>query len=336
MLGEFLTWWGEQLQSLWPARDSARREDAVFATLRGAAVEIALRRGGRTGALGAFPLTEPGMAALATALGPRRPAAELRLPPAMLLERTVTLPLAAERGLDNVLRYEMDRLTPFAAAELYWHYAVAKRDRVHAQLHIRLWLVLRAPLAGTLDLLARAGLHPAAIASVDAGGPAIPLELTRPGRWHRQGTAALAAACALLAVTACVVPFVKQSLAAHAVDARIAALKPAVDRAESLRRSLLAASAGIDVLAAERAKVGDPLETLAALTDVLPDDTVLTDLSLHGRAITISGQSGAAASLISRIAADPALRDPAFTAPVTRNETTHTDGFSIRAAAGGR
>jgi hypothetical protein len=47
----------------------------------------------------------------------------------------------------------------------------------------------------------------------------------------------------------------------------------------------------------------------------------------------MSGQSATAARLISALAADPAIRNPAFSAPVTRNETTHTDLFSIRAEA---
>ena len=128
------------------------------------------------------------------------------------------------------------------------------------------------------------------------------------------------------------------------VEALLRAVLPAVVRSagvatrlDAFERVTVAEAftrwAGVDVLAAQRAKVGDPLAVLATLTDVLPDDTVLTDFSLRQRVVTISGQSGGAARLIPALAADPALRDPAFTAPVTRNETQHSDGFSIRAAA---
>ncbi|HYZ64615.1 MAG TPA: PilN domain-containing protein, partial [Acetobacteraceae bacterium] len=63
----------------------------------------------------------------------------------------------------------------------------------------------------------------------------------------------------------------------------------------------------------------------------LPDDTYLYELSLRDRVLTVSGQSAAAARLIPLLAADPAVRNPAFAAPVTRNETTGAESFSIRA-----
>ena len=342
MLSEFLTWWAQQLLSLRPEQAASSRGDAVLATLRGpgaspgpATLDVAVRRGGKTGSLGAFALTEAGMTALRAALGSRRPPVELRLPPGMMLEHAVTLPLAVERDPESVLRYEMDRLTPFSAAELYWDWSIDRRDRARSLLHIRLWLVLRNQVETALDMLRRAGLHPTAVtsATATAAGLLIPLDHAKPGRWRRHGTSALLAACIVLAVAAVVIPFVQQSLASSRIERQIATLRPAVDRAETLRKSMATAAAGVDVLATQRAKVGDPLAIIATLTDILPDDTVLTDLSLRQRVITITGQSAVAARLIPALAADPAIRDPAFTAPVTRNETTHSDGFSIRAAA---
>ena len=311
MVSEFLAWWGEQLRSVWPRQGAAERGDAVVATLRdGGALDMVVRRGGRHGGLGTFAPTEAGMAALGTALGSRRPPAELVLPPGSVLEQSVTLPLAAERDLARVLRYEMDRLTPFAADELYWSHAVERRDPARSQVRVRLRLVPRMQVAAALDRLRLAGLRPASIRTAE--GPPIRLEDAVARPWQRHGATVLAGACGVLAIAAAAIPFVQQSVAANRVERQIERL---------------------DVLATQRAKVGDPLAVLATLTDILPDDTVLTDLSLRQRVITISGQAAAAARLIPALAADPTLRDPAFTAPVTRNETTHSDGFSIRAAA---
>ena len=330
MIGAFLTWWKEQLLSLWPGQASDRRRDVVSAALRGGALDVSVRRGGRTGALGTFPLDATGMAALAAAIGARRPPLELALPAGMMLEHAITLPLAAERDPAAVLRFEMDRLTPFAANELYWGWAVDRRDRVRSQLQLHLWLVLRGQVDGVLGLLRGAGLHPALLMGASRQ---IGLDGAAAGAWSRRGAVGWAVACAVLSAAAIVIPFVQQSRAEDRIEQQIATRRPAVDRAEALRRQLAAASAVVDVLASQRAKVGDPLAVMAALTDILPDDTVLTELALRQRVITISGASGAAARLIAALAADPAIRDPAFTAPVTRNETTHTDGFSIRAVA---
>ncbi len=331
MIGDFLRWWGQQLLSLLPA-SGARPGDAVIAVLRAPGlVELIVRRRGKEGALGRFALDPAGIAALRAARGSRRAPVLLRLPAGMLLAQPVVLPLAAERDPERVLRYEMDRLTPFAADELFWTASVVRRDRARAQLHLRLALVPRAQLAPVLEGLAQAGLHPGALEG--PAGERIELAGRHGGRWRQRAASGLAAACVLLAVAAAAVPFALQSRESRRIERRIATLRPAVEQAEALRRGIATTAAGIDVLASQRARVGNPLAVLAALTDILPDDTVLTDLGMRQRVITLSGQAASAARLIPALAADPAFRDPAFAAPVTRNETTRGEGFSIRAEA---
>jgi general secretion pathway protein L len=73
------------------------------------------------------------------------------------------------------------------------------------------------------------------------------------------------------------------------------------------------------------------LAVLAAVTDIVPDDTWLTELSLRQGRLSLGGQSPAAARLIPALAADPMFRNPAFAAPVTRAPDGHADLFVIRA-----
>ena len=63
---------------------------------------------------------------------------------------------------------------------------------------------------------------------------------------------------------------------------------------------------------------------------ILPDDTHLTTLSLWQRKLTISGRSAAAARLIGAMAAQPLIHNPAFAAPVIRDEDNGGEKFSIR------
>ena len=268
-----------------------------------------------------------------TAIQGQDPATLLRLPPELLLEQNVVLPIAAERDPERVLHYEMDRITPFAADELFWTWAIDRRDRANGRLQLRLSLVPKARLAAVLPALAAAGLRPPALDASTPGGPSrrIALDRVQPGRWRAWGLAAAGTTCAVLAVAAAAIPFVMQSNASARIEARIAVLRPQVDQVETLRRQILSSAAGSDVFAEQRARVGDALGALATLTDILPDDTVLTELSVRARMVTISGQSAGAARLIPALAADPTLRNPAFAAPVTRNEGTRGEGFSIRA-----
>ena len=334
MIGAFLSWWGGQLRSLLPASGFGQGSGIVAALSTASAhtvLDVTARRRGKPAALGRFTVDPAGMTALRDALGQRRAPIELSLPPGMLLEQNVTLPAAAEPALGQVLRYEMDRLTPFTANELFWGWAVQRRDRARGSMSVRLFLAPQAALVPILDALRQAGLHPAAL----QGGPGQWIDLGRAQAkgWRRRAVPALAALCAVLAASAVTIPFVQQWRASRQIERQIAALQPAVDRAEVLRRKLVSASACKDVLAAELARVGDPLSVLAALTDILPDDAVLTELAMRQRVVTISGQAASAARLIPALAADQAFRDPAFIAAVTRNETLHSEGFSIRAEA---
>ena len=86
---------------------------------------------------------------------------------------------------------------------------------------------------------------------------------------------------------------------------------------------------GRAAIAAAR-RQGDALQILAALTQALPDDTWLADLSLKPGNLTMDGQSADAAKLIALLAAVPGLQDPSFTAPVTRTNDGKADLFSLR------
>jgi general secretion pathway protein L len=256
----------------------------------------------------------------------------LRVSSALLLQRDCALPLAAEADLERVLGYEMDRITPFAATDLFWTWRVLRRDRAHQRLHLRLSLMQRAVLAPVLEQLRAARLSPSILAAEAAGGERLMIPLRhRASHSQRRGTIRIAAAiCTALALAVIATPFVQNLSAIAAAEGRIDALRPAIARVEVLRRRLTADAGAADVFAAEAARVGDPLQMLAALTDILPDDAWLAYLTWRQRVLTFSGQSKRAARLIATLSADPAFHDPTFVTPVTRAEASGAELFTIR------
>lgn len=268
-------------------------------------------------------------------LGGRRfPATVLRLPAGYALEREVTLPLAAEQGLERVVTYEMDRFTPFAAEEVFWSCTVERRDRAQGKLTLSIALVPRLRLMPMIEVLAQLKLVATVIESIALDGGVRHIALGEPDmrrqRWRRGGMIAGAAGCGALAVVAAGLPFLLQSQARDAVETRIAALKPKVAEAEALRRRITASAAGSDAITSERARLGDALQTVATLTSILGDDTHLIGLVLRQRQVTLEGQSAAAAKLITSLSSDPMIRNASFAAPVMRSETG-ADLFSIKA-----
>jgi general secretion pathway protein L len=134
-----------------------------------------------------------------------------------------------------------------------------------------------------------------------------------------------------LAALVIVSPFLRQSLELSAAEGRLDALQPKMRMVDEVRRRISGAGAGGDVVATETRHFGDALAALAAVTEILPDDSYLTEFTMRERKISLSGLAASAPKLISALSADERIKNPAFTAPVTRQEPTHKDVFAIDA-----
>jgi len=255
-----------------------------------------------------------------------------------VLAKTISLPLAAERELDQALAFEMDRETPFAAEEVYWNHRIEMADRQGGRLLVRLLLLPRERLVGLLAALARTGIVPRRVEIGDGpdAGFWLPLD-GNGGRLQHTSPRLLwgaAACCALLALAAIVIPFAHQSAVLVRLDREIAAARSAAAEAAQLRHEIDALSDSANLVDSERAKVGNPLAVLAAATRILPDDSYIAEFELRQRKATMSGRSAAAARLIGALAAGREFRNPAFAAPVTRLEAQRLEVFTIVAEVG--
>jgi general secretion pathway protein L len=336
MLRNFLNWWFGQLLELLPERlrgSALTAADATVITPIGEPtkeIAVGLRRGGKETRLGQFALDASELPDLPSSSA--KPAV-LRLSERDVLAKTLMLPLAAERELDQALLFEMDRETPFKPDELYWNHRVEAADRQSGRLVVRLVLTPKAHLAPLLQPLEHVGVTPvrAEIADGPDAGFWLPLDSDHRlvDRARRPLLKPLAAGCALLALAAIVTPFVRQSVTMARLDQSVAAGRAAASEADKLRSDIARLAGSADLITKERAKVGQPLAVLAAATRVLPDDSYLTELQLQQRKLTISGRSAAAARLIAAVAADSQFHNPTFAAPVTRIEALRQEIFTI-------
>jgi general secretion pathway protein L len=328
MLAEFALWWLAQMRALAPGllARPAVLPDALIIAFDGPAASLTgqtggallLRRAGQEGFAQRLDFTRPPPAGL-----PPHLATGLRLPRNAVLSREVVLPLAAARDLHAVLGFEMDRLTPFAADEVYWGVRGLSVDRAREKLSFTLSIVLRAQADALCTALARIGLAPSFI-ETETGRIALAATGQPPQRL-RHGLALL---CGALALACLATPFLRQQMALDAAAQKIAAATPAAGMAQILRSQLTAAAQGRAAIAQAR-HAGDALQVLSLLTAALPDGTWLSDLTLKSGELTFDGQSANAAQLITLLSAVPGLRAPSFTAPVTRTADGKADLFSM-------
>ena len=338
MIGAFFAWWFGQLAELLPAwlrRPSPPRADALIVAPttpldQAGVVAVALRRAGKETQLGRFLPGAPELSRLPHS--PRLPVV-LRVGQADILEKTLNLPLAARSELDQVLAFEMDRETPFTAEEVYWAYLIDAVDPHNGRISVRLILIPKARLAPLLQPLAQAGFAPkwAEIADGIEDFPLLPFDGHRAipqhrSRWLVRGAAAC---CAVLGLAAIATPFIRQELHLAALESEAKPAQASAAEAQALRREIESLSRGADLVRSAQDKAARPLEVLATVTRLLPDDTYLTELELRQRKLTLSGRSAGAARLIGVLAGDGRLQNPVFSAPVTRVEALRADVFTI-------
>ena len=233
----------------------------------------------------------------------------------------------------------MDRLTPFAAADLFFAHRVRSRDGAAGVAHVEIAIAPRAWVREPLDRLAALGIRPVALEAPAApsgparsnrdGAPIVRIALASEARarltW-RLG----AAVCGVLALAVLAVPFARQSIALNEAEEQIALLRPRVAQVEELRGRIASDSAGTRQIATARTRGTVLLGVLGILTDLMPDDTFLNSLTVSRDRLVIEGHSATATRLIASMTAEPRLKNPSFAAPVVRDENGK-DFFMIQA-----
>lgn len=345
MLRDFFSWWLEQMRSLW-----APLLNRVFKSIPDALIVgvdtsgawyTSRRRNGVSTRIGTVP-PDTGLSGWKQALAShrRREPVVVRLSQAFLTRET-TVPLAAVSHLGQLLRYDMDRLTPFAAAEVFFTHRVRSRDIATGVARVEIAVAPRAWVREPLDRLAALAIRPVALeAPTVSTGPSIendnkapivrialdPEDPARDARTWRLGSAL----CGMLALAAFVVPFARQTIALNEVEEQIALLRPRVAQVDELRRRIATDSAGTQQIATARARGTVLLGVLGILTDLMPDDTFLNSLTVSRDRLVLEGHSATATRLIASMTAEPRLKNPSFAAPVVRDENGK-DFFTIQA-----
>jgi general secretion pathway protein L len=240
--------------------------------------------------------------------------------PSFLLERDISLPASAEQDTDSLLRHEMDRFTSFEAAELFWTYSVTVRDRKRGRLHIRLSFVPRCMVQNTIDILAAAGGSPVALEAFAPDGFRI-IPLSRDGVGRRRPRLQARASVTLSTILMLLVasePFLRQTFSMDYIQSRLQEVALQVNEVDQIEKRIRDANGNAAAIADQRRRVGNVIEALAIVSDLLPDDSYITEFTMRARKITLTGVSGSAPRLIGLFAADSRIANPVFLSAITR------------------
>ncbi|KEA62106.1 General secretion pathway protein L [Marinobacterium lacunae] len=257
------------------------------------------------------------------------------LPPGELLHKVISLPAATEPRLSTVLRYELDRHTPFTASQAGFGYRVLRRDRTASKIEVELFVLpdtKRQPLIKALgdagievDALLPEGLH------TDASARRTLNLLGGDGRGSgvRTPTVRMPALLILMLVALVAYAFYQRGQQLSALDEEVKTLEPLAEEARALRMEIEALELGGQYIRHAKSTHPSTLILLDEMTRLLPDHTWLNRLELDGNEMRIQGESTSASELIALIEQSPNFSQAAFSAPVTINSRTRKERFSL-------
>ncbi|TDK20629.1 general secretion pathway protein GspL [Luteimonas aestuarii] len=304
-------------------------------------VTLSMLRGGGVRSTAALPLADlhasvadplAGLLAQRHADVPRW----LVLPAAMVLRRSLTLPAAAADRLRDVLAFEIDRQTPFTAADVH-HDARLLARRGDGQLDVELVVVPKAAVNAELDVL---GPIAATLAGVDVddgrggtlGVNLLPTarQLRREDPWRKWNL--VFAAVAVLALAAGLWQMLDNrrtaaDLFAQQVDEQVRQARGAAVE----QRRLLNLVEGTRFLQDTRAGLPTTVEVVDELARRLPDNTYLEKLSIEGDRILLIGLSGEASSLVQQLEGSALWRNAALAGALQPDPRTRRDRFTLTA-----
>jgi general secretion pathway protein L len=342
-LANFWSWWIAELGGILPKSVHAAilpSVERLYLELNGPEV-IASRGTSETcHKVGCYPLTAsaltPEQAQEMKDLASRTREVLLCLPTDKVLIKALTLPLAAEENLREVLGFEMDRQTPFNLDQVYYDYTLAARKPKNNTLVLDLVVTPKLFLDDLLSKLNGVGFkpHQATICRGEARQP-LPVNLLpaedrqrRPGSARHLNLALGVLALALLLGTVAL-PLLNKLHVIHALEAKVELAAGKAELARRLREEVEHLGTGSRFLLEKKQATPLVIEIVNELTHVLPDDTWINRLDIKGEQVQIQGQSSSAAALIPLIESSDNLHNPRFRSPVTKMPRSNTERFHL-------
>lgn len=259
----------------------------------------------------------------------------LRFPASQGLTKTLSLPLAAEKNPRQVAGFEMDRLTPFSATQVYYDVNILERQIEQRRLRVEMTALPRTVIDPVLSDMQQWGLRPDVL-NVVGGSPAHNL-LTPEQRPARRGLSeqrlltALMLGALSLVVVAAIVPIWQQRQMLISAMKKTEQLKQAADQALALRDQLDRTLEASRILPEKKRGFPPSLNILRELTAILPEDTWLERLQVKGDTLQIIGQSAKASALVGIVEASRLFNSTGFMSPVTTDPRTNKERFVLGA-----
>ena len=341
--GGLFAWWRTALAAWLPARWQTLfgwARDRLLLVGDGNGFQLRLDRAGEILDLGHLPLPAPDAPddTLAPVLGPQIVDLPrwLVLPANSGLRRRMLVPAAAVDRLRDVLRFEIERQTPFEAGDVVFDALLIGR-RADGQADIELIVVPKASFDAALASIGPFAVTLAGVYIAGPGGVPVGVNLLPPERRVRVADPwrvwnwALAAGAVLALALGLWQLLENRRAAADVLEQQVASRSDAARRVTLQRQQLVDAVQGAAFL--DRARSGRPtnVEIIDELSRRLPDTTYLEKLAIEDDHVLLIGLSTEASALVPRLEGSPLWKSPALTGALQPDPRTRRDRFTLTA-----
>jgi len=254
-----------------------------------------------------------------------------------VLAKLVTLPASTEENLHEVIKYEMDRYTPFSANDVYFDYRIegrlAEKDLIKVLL-----LVVRKEILKPIESMVEDGvialerINIISLSNANHSINDVKLLRTLSSANHHQSTVKwlLVAAVGLIMLTA-ITPLIINYLHINKLSQELEKLESTVSEVKQLQSEYQKMQEQVGYLVAIKEKNPSIIGVLNLLTEVTPDHTFVQRLSIEDGLLSLQGLSASASEFIPIIDKTGQFEDIRFSAPVTLSATDNLENYSITA-----
>jgi general secretion pathway protein L len=352
-LSGFVRWWTEELSKVLPERFAAFGGAGRVPQLAIDGDDLVLvepRSAAGADSRVALSTLDPQRARLAIRAlleraGEERGRARLCLANEEALVRRITMPAATEENLGQVLGFEMDRVTPFRAEEVYFDYRVVARDSATGTLTVLIAVARRELVDARVAMLRSLGVSVQGVTvREDAGQGGSQLDLLpseqrgeRESSRQRVVKLALMGTVAVLLLVALLFPVWRKREAVIVMHPLVGKAQQEAQATDVLARDLDRQVADYNFLLAKKHGWAAPLAYVEDVTRLLPDNTWVQQFELKAagkvREVQITGETASSSKLIEILEQSTLLQNAAIRGTVTRGSTPNSERFMIAAEA---
>lgn len=256
----------------------------------------------------------------------------LRLPAGSVLVRRASFPAQVRERLPQVMRLELDRLSPFSPDQVVFDFTLVPSAKGDARIAVDLALCRRERVSDWVKRLREAGSPVDQITWEGAWTKANLLPLEERPRRRRPlvtGVRLLLALILLLLVASIATPLWQKGRLLRSLDTEVNRARGQAIAVDDLRKELEQARQGSTVVLQHKWEQPRVTDLLRELTDRIPDDTWVQSLEFQGREVQVRGESGRATALIGLLEGAPGIAGVSFRSPVTQVARTGKERFNL-------